>query len=235
MTNGTFLDTEVPGQPSVTALHWLHVNDVTCRNDGRVTGLVGRQTSLDDQSRLKYARPDTRQDFSARLASGDCQILLPRAGVKMVRTKAVQRPAMPPWSMRIRAWHDNKLDDDTALGAFERDPCVACGKITSPCQLSSMCFLCAHDDCTHRFAKHDSGGDGAGVWDHCAWTGQDKCLMVALQTELEKRLAKDSEAIVFEQEARMFFSAWRQVGARRDEHAKVCSLCWPLLLESTLC
>ena len=47
VTNGTFalitLDTEVPGQPSVTALHWLHVDDVTCRNDGRVTGLVGRQ------------------------------------------------------------------------------------------------------------------------------------------------------------------------------------------------
>ena len=73
VTNGTSalisLDTEMPGQPSVTALLWLHVDDVTCRNDGRVTGLVGRQTSLDDQSRLKYARPDNRQDFSARLAS----------------------------------------------------------------------------------------------------------------------------------------------------------------------
>ena len=55
---------------------------------------------------------------------------------------------------------------------------------------------------------------------------------MALQSELEKRIAKDSEAIVFEQEARKFFLAWRQVGARRDEHAKVCSLCWPLLVES---
>ena len=86
VTNGTLalisLDTEVPGQPSVTALHWLRVDDVTCKNDGRVTGLVGGQTSLDDQSRLKYARPDTRQDFSAHLASGDCQILLPCAGEK---------------------------------------------------------------------------------------------------------------------------------------------------------
>ena len=116
------LDTAVPGQPSVAALRWLHVDDVTCRNHGRVTGLVGRQTSLDDQSHLKYARPDTRQDLRARLASGDCQILLPCAGVKMVRTKGAQRPAMPPWSLRIRAWHDNQLDDDTALGAFERDP-----------------------------------------------------------------------------------------------------------------
>ena len=94
VTHGTSalisLDTEVRGQPSVTALHWLHVDDVTCRNDGRVIGLVGRQTSLDDQSRLKYA-PDTRQVFSARLASGDCQILLPCAGVKMVRTKEAQK------------------------------------------------------------------------------------------------------------------------------------------------
>ena len=45
-------------------------------------------------------------------------------------------------------------------------------------------------------------------------------------------LTKDTEAIAFEQEARMFLLAWRQVGARRDEHAKVCSLCWPLLSES---
>ena len=50
---------------------------------------------------------------------------------------------------------------------------------------------------------------------------------MALQTELEKRIA-----IVFEQEARKFFLARRQVGARRDEHAKVCSLCWLWLLES---
>ena len=56
--------------------------------------------------------------------------------------------------------------------------------------------------------------------------------MVALQTELQKRIAKDSEAIVIEQEAKKFFLAWRQVGARLDEHAKVCSLRWPLLLES---
>ena len=48
----------------------------------------------------------------------------------------------------------------------------------------------------------------------------------------EKRIAKDSEAIVFEQEARKFSLAWRQVSARRDEHAKVCSLCRPLLLQS---
>ena len=132
VTHGTValmsLDTEVLGQPSVTALHWLHVDDVTCGNDGRVTGLIGRQTSLDDQSRLEYARTDTRQDFSARLASGDCPILLPCIGVKMVRSKGAQRPAMPPWSLRLRAWHDNKLDDDTALGAFDRDPCILCGK-----------------------------------------------------------------------------------------------------------
>ena len=69
-------DIEVLGQPSVAALHWLHVDDVTCGNDGRVTGLVVRQTSFDDQSWLKYARSDTRQDFSARLASGDCKLLL---------------------------------------------------------------------------------------------------------------------------------------------------------------
>ena len=37
---------------------------------------------------------------------------------------------------------------------------------------------------------------------------------------------------MFERGTRKFFLAWRQVGARRDEHAKVCSLCWPLLLES---
>ena len=166
----------MPGQPSVIALNGLHVDDVTCRNDGRVTGLVGRQRSLDDQSLLKYARSDTRQDFSARFASGDCQILLPCAGMKMVRTKGAQRPAMPPWSLRIRAWHDNKLDDDTVLGAFERDPCIACFKITSPCQLCPMCLLNAHDDCTHQFT----------------------------QTELEKRIAKDSEAFVFEQETRKF-------------------------------
>ena len=92
-----------------------------------------------------------------------------------------------------------------------------------------MCLLHAHDDCTHRFAKRDSGDDGAEVWDHNAWTGQDECLLVTLQTELEQRIAKDSEAIVFEQKARKFFLAWRQVGAGRDEHAKVCSLCWPLL------
>ena len=72
------------------------------------------------------------------------------------------------------------------------------------------------------------------MWDHNAWTGQDKCLLVALQTELEKRIAEDSEAIVFEQVARKFFLVWRQVGARRDEHAKDFSLCWPLLLESQL-
>ena len=96
------------------------MDDVTCRNDGRVTGLVGRQTSLNDQSGLKCARLDTRQDFSARLASRDCQILLPCAGVKMVRTKGAQRPAMPPSSLRIRALHDNKLDDDTALGVFDQ-------------------------------------------------------------------------------------------------------------------
>ena len=74
VTNGTLalisLDTEVPRQPSVTALHWLHVDDVTCRIDGRMTGLVGRRTSLDDQSRLKYARIDNKQDFSARF---DCR------------------------------------------------------------------------------------------------------------------------------------------------------------------
>ena len=44
--------------------------------------------------------------------------------------------------------HDNKLDDDTALGPFERDPCFACGKVASPCQLCSSCLLYAHDDCT---------------------------------------------------------------------------------------
>ena len=53
-----------------------------------------------------------------------------------------------------------------------------------------------------------------------------------LQAELEKRMAKDSEAIVFEQEAKKFFLAWRQVGARREEQGKVCSLCWPLFLDS---
>ena len=236
VTNGTLalisLDTEVPGQPSVTALHWLHVGDVTCRNDGHVTALVGRQTSLDDQSRLKYAGRDTGQDFSARPASENCQILLPCAGVKMVRTKGAQRPSMPPWSLRIRAWHDDKLNDDTTLGACERNPCIACGKITSPCQLFPICLVHAHDDCTHRFAKRDSGDDGAEEWDHTAWTGQNKCFLVALQTELEKKIAKDSEAVVFEQEARKFFLAWRQVCARRDEHAKVCSLCWPLLFKS---
>ena len=129
---------------------------------------------------------------------GDCPILLPGAGVKMLRTKGAQR------SLRIRAWHDNKLDDDTALGAFERDSCIACGRITSPCQLCSMCLLYVHHDCTHRFAKRDSGDDGAEVWDHNAWTGQDEWLLVALQTELAKRIAGDSEAIVFEQEARKF-------------------------------
>ena len=67
-----------------------------------------------------------------------------------------------------------------------------------------MCLLHAHDDCTHRFAKRDSGDDGAEVWDHNACTGQDKWLLVALQTELAKRIAKDSEALVFEQEARKF-------------------------------
>ena len=55
---------------------------------------------------------------------------------------------------------------------------------------------------------------------------------MALQTEFEKRIAKDSEAIVFEEEARKFFLASHQVGTRRDEHAKVCSLYWPLLSES---
>ena len=156
------------------------------------------------------------------MSSVDCPILLPCAGVKMVRTKGAQR------SLRTRAWHDNKLDDDTALGAFERDPCIACGKITSPCQLCSMCLLYVHDDCTHRFAKRDSGDDGAEVWDHNAWTGQEKWLLVALQTELAKRIAKDSEAIVFEQEARKFLGV-AAGGRAADEHAKVCSLCWPLL------
>ena len=159
-----------------------------------MTGLVGRQTSLDDQSRLKYARPDTRQDFSARVATGDWQILLPCAGVKMVRTKGAQRPAMPPWSLRRRASHDNKLDDDNALGAFEWDPCIAYGNRTSPCQLCPMCLPYAHDDFTHRFARHDSGGDGAEVWYQNAWTGQDKCLLVALQTKLEKGIAKAAVA-----------------------------------------
>ena len=129
---------------------------------------------------------------------GDCPILLPCVGVKMVQTKGGQR------SLRTRAWHDNKLDDDTALGAFERGPCIACGKITAPCQLCTLYLLYAHDDGTHRFAKRDSGDYGAEVWDHNAWTGQDKWLSVALQTELAKRIAKDSEALVFKQEARKF-------------------------------
>ena len=43
---------------------------------------------------------------------------------------------------------------------------------------------------------------------------------MALQTQLGKRIARDSEAIVFEQETRKFFLAWRQVGARRYEHAQ---------------
>ena len=47
-----------------------------------------------------------------------------------------------------------------------------------------MCPLHAHYDCTHRFAKRDSGDDGADVWDHNACTGQDKCFLVALQNEL---------------------------------------------------
>ena len=119
---------------------------------------------------------------------------------------------MPPWSLRIRTWHDNMLDDETALGEFDRDPCIACVKIASPCQLCPMCLLYAHDDCTHRFAKRDSGDDGAEVLDHNAWTGQDKCLLVALQTELKKRIPKDSQAIVFEQEARkFFFGRWARV------------------------
>ena len=70
-----------------------------------------------------------------------------------------------------------------------------------------MCLLHAHNDCTHRFAKRDSGDDGAEVWDHNAWTGQDEWLLVALQTELAKRIAKDSEAIVFE--ARGEEVSWR--------------------------
>ena len=55
------------------------------------------------------------------------------------------------------------------------------------------------------------------------WTGRDKCFLVALQTELDKGIAKESEAVVFEQEARMFFLAWRQVGARRDDPPKMLS------------
>ena len=50
--------------------------------------------------------------------------------------------------------------------------------------------------------------------------GAGKCFLGALQTELEKRIAKDSEALVVEQEAEKFFLAWRQLGARRDEHRR---------------
>ena len=48
------------------------------------------------------------------MSSVDCPMLLPCAGLKMVRTTGAQN------SLRIRPWHDNKLDDDTALGAFEK-------------------------------------------------------------------------------------------------------------------
>ena len=88
---------------------------------------------------------------------------------------------MPPWSLRIRAWHDKKLDDETELGASEVNPCIACGEITSPCQLCPMCLLIAHDDCTHLRSVTVGNSDGAEVWDHNAWKGQDECLLVALQ------------------------------------------------------
>ena len=153
---------------------------------------------------------------------GDCPILLPCAGVKMVRTKGAQN------SLRIRAWHDNKLDDDTALGAFERDPCIACGKITSPCQLCSMCLFHAHNDCTHRFAKRDSGDDGAEVWDHNAWTGRTNGSWWRCRLNWRRELPR-TQRLSCLSKRRGSLLAWRQVGARRDEHAKVCSLCWPLL------
>ena len=129
-------------QVGVTALQWLHVDDVTCEVDGRVTGLSGRQTSLDDCIRLKCARLDNRQDFGALLLlriAKSCFHVLGEDGANKSGTTA--RNATVGLANMCVARHDSKLDDETELGALERDPCIACGRIASPYQLCPMCLL----------------------------------------------------------------------------------------------
>ena len=79
----------------MTALHWLRVDGVTSRNDGHVTGLVGRPTSLDDQSLLKLA--NTKQDFSPALPLGIPNLASMCWGEDGADKRA-QRPAMSPWT-----------------------------------------------------------------------------------------------------------------------------------------
>ena len=132
-------------QVGVTALQWLHVDDVTCEVDGRVTGLSGRQTSLDDCIRLKCARPDNRQDFGALLLriAKSCFHVLGEDGANKSGTTASN--ATVGLANTCGARHDSKLDDETELGALERDPCIACGRIASPYQLRPVCLLHARN------------------------------------------------------------------------------------------
>ena len=132
VTNGTSalisLDTEVPGQPSVTALLLARTRR-PCDWPGWPTDKPRRPVPIEVRAPRNQAR------LQRPLCLWGLPNLASMCWSENIADKRGTRPAMPPWSLRIRVWHDNKLDDDTALGAFERKPCIACGKVTSPCQL----------------------------------------------------------------------------------------------------
>ena len=139
-----------------SCLQWVHWDDVH--------QFLGRVVCLDSANRVIWQHPSTRKSFAPEVASGTLQVLIPNAGVTMVRATGEFRAEMHTAILRVREKVAALvLDDDpphfdsSAIGSPSSCSCVVCGSVGNsarerPQTMCAFCLLLAHQACANSWS-----------------------------------------------------------------------------------